>query len=394
MKILHTGDWHLGHTLYNYDRSEEQAGFLSQIRDIVAENQPDAMIVAGDIYHYASPSTAAQTLYCEHMLGIHQACPDMQIIVIADNHDSASKLMVDSTLWKHFNLITLGTIHPAQYDDYIIPVVRQNTTIGYVAAFPFAYPRFLPDNFFAGVLDRLHQKNDRHLPVVAAAHLAVMNSDYSCHNNIGTLDCVNADIFGTNYDYLALGHIHRAQTLSHSPTIRYSGTPIGINFDEDIQKKPSETYLHSVSMIECINNNTTVYAKEITSLRPLITLPSQATDFETAVQALRNFPEDRQAYIRLNVLVKDFLPYNANMLANEACRDKACRFCYIHTSRQEQESAAGNSGHMTIETFQQENYLDIAKQHYRNVYQAPLPRYMEDALIEAYTDLTKENAEL
>ena len=49
---------------------------------------------------------------------------------------------------------------------------------------------------------------------------------------------------------------------------------------------------------------------------------------------------------------------------------------------------------MTIETFQQENYLDIAKQHYRNVYQAPLPRYMEDALIEAYTDLTKENAEL
>ena len=394
MKILHTGDWHLGHTLYNYDRIEEQADFLSQIENIVAESQPDAMIVSGDIYHYASPSTTAQTLYCEYMLRIHQACPAMQIIVIAGNHDSASKLMVDSRLWKHFNLVTIGSIHPESYDEYIIPIVRQHNTIGYVVAFPFAYPRFLPDNFFADVLEYLHQKNEEHLPVVVAAHLAVTDSDYSCHNNIGTLDCVNADIFGQYYDYLALGHIHRAQTLPHSPTIRYSGTPIGINFDEDIQKKPSETYLHSVSMIECINNNTMVRTKEITSLRPLITLPDQATDFATAIQALRNFPEDKQAYIRLNVLIKDFLPYNANMLANEACRDKACRFCYIHTSRQEQETDAGNSGQMTIETFQQENYLDIARQHYQNVYRAPLPRYMEDALIELYTDLTRENAEL
>ena len=51
MKILHTSDWHLGHTLYNYDRSHEQQAFLQQLTRIVAEEMPDAMVVSGDIYH-------------------------------------------------------------------------------------------------------------------------------------------------------------------------------------------------------------------------------------------------------------------------------------------------------------------------------------------------------
>ena len=53
MKILHTSDWHLGHTLYNYDRSHEQQAFLQQLTRIVAEEMPDAMVVSGDIYHYS-----------------------------------------------------------------------------------------------------------------------------------------------------------------------------------------------------------------------------------------------------------------------------------------------------------------------------------------------------
>ena len=56
MKILHTSDWHLGHTLYNYDRTAEQQSFLRQRTRIVTEEQPDAMVVSGDIYHYSSPA--------------------------------------------------------------------------------------------------------------------------------------------------------------------------------------------------------------------------------------------------------------------------------------------------------------------------------------------------
>ena len=64
MKILHTSDWHLGHTLYNYDRTVEQQAFLRQLTRIVTEEQPDAMVVSGDIYHYSSPAAATQKAPC------------------------------------------------------------------------------------------------------------------------------------------------------------------------------------------------------------------------------------------------------------------------------------------------------------------------------------------
>lgn len=75
MKILHTSDWHLGHTLYNHDRTAEQQSFLRQLTRIVTEEQPDAMVVSGDIYHYSSPAAATQKMYTDAMLNIHQACP-------------------------------------------------------------------------------------------------------------------------------------------------------------------------------------------------------------------------------------------------------------------------------------------------------------------------------
>ena len=110
MKILHTSDWHLGHALYNYDRSEEQICFLNQLTGIVQEEQPDVMVVSGDIYHYSTPSAATQKMYTDGLLRIHQACPSMTIVVTAGNHDSSSKLEIDSNLWDHFRVKVIGHI--------------------------------------------------------------------------------------------------------------------------------------------------------------------------------------------------------------------------------------------------------------------------------------------
>lgn len=108
MKILHTSDWHLGHTLYNYDRTAEQQSFLRQLTRIVTEEQPDAMVVSGDIYHYSSPAAATQKMYTDAMLNIHQACPGMAIVVTAGNHDSSSKLEIDSSLLAALRLERCG----------------------------------------------------------------------------------------------------------------------------------------------------------------------------------------------------------------------------------------------------------------------------------------------
>ena len=63
MKILHTSDWHLGHTLYNYDRTEEQMAMLLQMVDIVREEKPDVFLLCGDVYHTPQPSASVQTMY-------------------------------------------------------------------------------------------------------------------------------------------------------------------------------------------------------------------------------------------------------------------------------------------------------------------------------------------
>ena len=70
MKILHTSDWHLGHTLYNYDRSHEQQAFLQQLTRIVAEEMPDAMVVSGDIYHYSTHTKDVHGWYARNSQGM------------------------------------------------------------------------------------------------------------------------------------------------------------------------------------------------------------------------------------------------------------------------------------------------------------------------------------
>ena len=91
MKILHTSDWHLGHTLYNYDRTEEQKSMLRQMVKTVEEQKPDVFLLCGDVYHTAQPSAAVQTMFTEALIEIRDANPGMTIVVIAGNHDSGTK---------------------------------------------------------------------------------------------------------------------------------------------------------------------------------------------------------------------------------------------------------------------------------------------------------------
>lgn len=243
MKILHTSDWHLGHTLYNYDRTAEQQAFLRQLACIVAEEQPDAMVVSGDIYHYSAPAAATQKMYTDAMLDIHQACPGMTIVVTAGNHDSSSKLEIDSSLWQHFGLNVVGNIErtaeEVNLDKHIIEVKNEKGTTGYVIAVPHVYPQNFPlldsetprdqrqARFFQALLDEVKKRNTAQLPVVLMAHLSIEGSDRSGHDeSIGGIEYVPLSAMGEGYDYLALGHIHCPQDIKGSHHhARYCGTP-------------------------------------------------------------------------------------------------------------------------------------------------------------------------
>lgn len=145
MKILHTADWHLGQSLYGFDRLDEQRRFLGQLCEVVAEERPDAMVVAGDVFDISMPSAAAQRVYAEGLLAIHAAVPEMVIVIVAGNHDSASRLEIYRNLWRSHNVFVIGTLrrladNSADYSAHVVPVPGK----GYIAAVPYVYPHNFP----------------------------------------------------------------------------------------------------------------------------------------------------------------------------------------------------------------------------------------------------------
>lgn len=375
MKILHTSDWHLGHALWNYDRTAEQQAFLLQLTEIVAEERPDAMVVSGDIYHYSAPAAATQKMYTDAMLDIHKACPEMTVVVTAGNHDSSSRLEIDSNLWQHFGLNVVGNIERTaegvNLRKHIIEVRNGGEAQGYIVAVPHVYPQNFPAlsdetprelrqvRFFQALLNEVERRNTAHLPVVLMAHLSIEGSDRSGHDeSIGGIEYVPLAALGEGYDYLALGHIHCPQDIKGSHhRARYCGTPLPVSFDE--------TYPHSVSVIELEEGaEPRISTREIENPIPLVTLPRDPVPFEDALKLLEEYPEERSAYLRLNVLTQGYLPPDCNEKASNAAKGKACRYCYIKTTRERQADADG-SKHISIREIQEMSPLEIARLYYR-----------------------------
>lgn len=376
MKILHTSDWHLGHILYNNERAEEHNAFLRQLADIVQEEQPDAMIVSGDIYHTSSPSASAQRMYTEAMLDIHGRCPEMTIVVTAGNHDSSSRLEINSSLWDFFGLKVVGNIERHEdhvnLDKHIISVTdSKGKTKGYIIAIPHVYPQNFPildittprenrmSAFFEALQKRVGSINTEGLPVVMSCHLAVTGADITGHDeSVGGMEYYPLASMGEGYDYLALGHIHCPQTLRNSNgKARYSGSPIPVSFDEN--------YPHSVSIVEVEHGRQPdIRTIEISNPVPCITLPAEPVAFDEALAELEKFPSDSKAYIRLNVLVKNYLTPDCNERASEATKGKLCRFCYIKTNRKNSTEDSAH-GHLTIDEIRHKSPLEIAEMYYR-----------------------------
>lgn len=155
MKILHTSDWHLGHRLYDYDRVEEQQSMLDQIADIVADKQPDVFLLAGDVFDSSAPSASTQKMYVQAMLKICEANKDMQVVVIAGNHDSAAKLDVEKDLWEVLRVHTICYIEKEHLENLIIELPGK----GFVIAVPYCYDRNMPENLWQDLQDMVAQRN-------------------------------------------------------------------------------------------------------------------------------------------------------------------------------------------------------------------------------------------
>ena len=358
MKILHTSDWHLGHTLYNYDRTEEQQAMLEQMVSIVEEQKPDVFLLCGDVYHTPQPSAAIQTMLSDGLVKIHEANPQMTIVMTAGNHDSGTKHEIFQTPWKALKVYAIGQLEREDLDEHIIEVPGK----GWIVAVPYANERNIPEGFFQQLLDRVAEKNIETLPIVMTAHTTMKGCDFTGHDHateytVGGIDSLELDEMGEGYDYLALGHIHHEQFVhSGKHNVRYSGTPLPVSFDE--------IFTHSISIVEVDKHGEMPAVKEIEiqNPHPMVTLLTDGlATWEEAKGLLSKFPDDIPAYIRLNVEIEDFLPVEANAEAANLTEGKQCRFCCINAKRKA--ASQNDVKDLTVQEFQEEKPIEIAKRY-------------------------------
>ena len=340
MKIIHTSDWHLGQNLYGYDRTQEQSLALQQIEDLVRQETPDALVVSGDIYDTAQPSSAVQTLFTGAVMRMHLASPRTAIIITAGNHDSGSKHEISRILWETQNVHMIGTINK---EDTLEQIIELPGT-GFIIAVPYSSERHIPEGFWQGLLDEVESRNEAGLPVVLSAHLTVSGCDFQGHENardfsVGGIDALELEDLGTGYDYVALGHIHRAQTIEGSlGRVRYSGTPVPVSFDEN--------YAHTVSVVEIVSHGAVPVIREVPIANPcpLVTLPSDHfAPWDEVRGLLLEYPKDKPSYVRLNVEVEDTLPPDAIAEAKKILLEGEGRYCLVNARRKKTEAAEKTS---------------------------------------------------
>ena len=351
MKLIHTSDWHLGVRLYNWDETDEEKHLFAQLAAVVEDEQPDALVVSGDVFDTGAPGNDVAKRFTDALLEVTSRCPGMVTVVIAGNHDSYSRLIVDKELWLRSRVHVFGM--PAEDATGRAVFERNVVTLpgkGVIAAVPFCHPRNFPvvdgaagDNrekdYFQGLAKYVADHSDG-LPAVLMAHLAVKaDIDLRGHDAslmIGGEECVGVEELGEGYGYVALGHIHCPQEIKGGRTVvRYCGAPRAIRFDE--------TYDHGVDVVTVAAGvsgpgTVEIRTKVFEPLHALVTIGGEeGLPFEDALRKLVEEPLPAETYIRLNVrLGADELPGpDWTERARQTCAAKGVRFCLNNPVRAE-----------------------------------------------------------
>lgn len=279
MKFFHLSDLHIGLRLMNHDLREDQEEIFRQICSAAKKEKPDAVLIAGDIYDKAIPSSEAVEVFDRLISGLRRAVPKAELMLISGNHDSAARLNVFRSVLSSQHIHMIG--EPPRTESEHIEKITLKDGFGAVNFYllPFVKPSMVKE--ITGVDENgnnlsydaaLHALLEReevneaernvllshqfYLPVGRDAdNVERMDSEI---RTLGNIDAVKADIL-ERFDYAALGHIHKPMKAG-SEYFRYCGTPLACSVSESGQQK-------SILMVEMLAKGM-CYVSEI-PLHPL-----------------------------------------------------------------------------------------------------------------------------
>lgn len=250
MKFLHTADWHVGKTLKGIDRLDEQRAVLAEIAGLAEQHQVDAVLVAGDVYDLSAPSAPAQRAVVEALLRIRNA--GAEVIVIAGNHDHGPTFEAYRPLMRQVGITLAGTYRPAGRDGVVRFCARSDGADTQVAVLPFLSQRYAVKA--AEIVANTPSENVRAYDEQVRQVIGSLTSGFSANTVnlvMSHITClggtfgggersaqsifeysVPAAIFPVEAHYVALGHLHRRQSLAAQAPVHYSGAPLAVDFGE------------------------------------------------------------------------------------------------------------------------------------------------------------------
>ena len=236
MKLIHLSDLHLGKRVNEISMLENQEHILTQIIQIIDGEQPDAVLIAGDVYDKSVPSAEAVTLFDDFLCRL--AKRRLPVLIISGNHDSPERLAFGGRLMEragvYLSPVYSGSVSPVTLSDehgevcfWLLPFLK-----------PSHVRRFFPDETVESYTDAVRTAI-RHMAIDTAARNVLLTHQFvtgaqTCESeelSVGGSDNVDASVFDC-FDYVALGHLHGPQNIVGSNRIRYCGTPLKYSFSE------------------------------------------------------------------------------------------------------------------------------------------------------------------
>ncbi|NLA70012.1 MAG: exonuclease SbcCD subunit D [Clostridiales bacterium] len=303
MKLVHLSDLHLGKKVNEFSMIEDQQYILRKILEIIDAEQPDGVIIAGDVYDKTVPSAEAIALLDDFLFSLSKR--DLKVFVISGNHDSAERLAFCT------RLIERSGVHISQTYNGHVETVRLEDEYGLVdiCLLPFVKPvnvrKFYPDEDIESYTDAIKialsdVDTADGIRKVLVTHQFVTGASRSESEDfsVGGSDNIDASVF-EDFDYVALGHIHGPQNIG-SERIRYCGTPLKYSFSEAEQNK-------SVTVINLgIDGNLDVRTRELEPLHDMVELKGSYEEL-----TLKSFYEGtsyQTDYVHITLTDEDDIP--------------------------------------------------------------------------------------
>lgn len=342
MRVLHTSDWHLGHTLRGeVSREHEHQAFLRWLLEACAREAADALLITGDIFDSATPPASAERMWFDFLAAARAARPSMDIIAIAGNHDSPARLGAATAVLRELGVHVIGNLPrladgALELDRILIPIAGGR---GLVAAVPFIRPSDLTSEvgdplaaIYGEVIEAARARRAPAQALIVTGHLYVAGADVAYLSErrvaIGGLEAAPARLFPDDVDYVALGHIHRAQRVGRD-TVRYAGAPLALALDE-------AGYAHQIAAIDVVDGRVAaIRALAVPQANEIMRVPRRgAAPLAEVLAALAALPpsiDDDPARPYLEVVVALERPEpKLRALIEAALEGKRPRLVYLH----------------------------------------------------------------